>query len=362
MSIRKNKLISDDLEEVKSFFSIPRFQLVSTLDLSRCWRLKTVRLIYLLHYSLKSNMRELQLRQLDMSGIPRDLLGEAVSRSRLASLSMCENLRPTRITAVFTHTSRSKTLEELDFERVDLSSVPAPLLVGTVVRLRKVNLSSTSLTAPQASALLTGVLSSSSLEDLDLAGVDLRHMPPDLLAHAVSRLRRVCLWHTYLTTQQITAILKRCRLSTSLDFLDLSTNNISSVPPKLLAKSLTRIRSVKLMGIGQMTTAQISAILKHIANNSTVMEDLDLMLVDLAKVPASLLAAAVARLRTVGLWMTNLVEKQLTRVLKSSLTSASLRTLHLYWDIPAVSEELLEKARMKINIKGLKPDYLKNLK
>merc|ERR1719369_1720252 len=251
MSIRKNKLISDDLEEVKSFFSIPRFQLVSTLDLSRCWRLKTVRLIYLLHYSLKSNMRELQLRQLDMSGIPRDLLGEAVSRSRLASLSMCENLRPTRITAVFTHTSRSKTLEELDFERVDLSSVPAPLLVGTVVRLRKVNLSSTSLTAPQASALLTGVLSSSSLEDLDLAGVDLRHMPPDLLAHAVSRLRRVCLWHTYLTTQQITAILKRCRLSTSLDFLDLSTNNISSVPPKLLAKSLTRIRSVKLMGIGQ---------------------------------------------------------------------------------------------------------------
>ena len=147
---------------------------------------------------------------------------------------------------------RNLRLRELKMNNTKLSSVPESILVGAISRLEKLSLSSSSLTASQLMAIFT-LLSSSvhhKLRSLDLSFNDLSSVPTELLATALtSGPEEVILNQTSLTVVQLTGIFTQLSLSEhhKVRILDLSNNNLSSVPAETLVTAImSGVREVRL--------------------------------------------------------------------------------------------------------------------
>ena len=134
--IDRSKLLTSSLEDIGHLFDIPRFK-TCQLDLS-CSTLGRYRfrLMHILRQSLKSNISVINLSGLDLIRVPRNLLGEVVSRSTKVKLNCCQGLRPSKLLSLFLHCSKSTTLQHFELNQVDLKSVPVDLLKKTMRLLK----------------------------------------------------------------------------------------------------------------------------------------------------------------------------------------------------------------------------------
>ena len=96
-------------------------------------------------------------------------------------------------------------LKELNISFMDLSSVEPRMLESVINKMEKLNLSNVKLTAQQVTNLCQVFpQEKSQLKSLNLTGIDMSGVQPELLARIVNNTEKVVLWDTKLTTQQET--------------------------------------------------------------------------------------------------------------------------------------------------------------
>ena len=200
----------------------------------------------------------------------------------MQELTLTDNLLSTvQVTQMFTQIAESPNaslkLAKLNLDSVNLSSVPPILLAQAAIRLQELSLIYTQprLSIAQLTQMFTQIADSSDanlkLTKLDLSSVDLSSVLPIVLAQAAIRLEELDLRNTKLIPVQVTPlftqIAETINGSIKLTKLNLSFVNLSSVPPLLLAQAAIRLQELNLRST-KLSREQLTLLFTQIADSS----------------------------------------------------------------------------------------------
>jgi len=118
----------------------------------------------------------------------------------------CTKLTKSELEQLFSTLANQSSVTDITIDSSDLSVVGEGILANSLARLRYLELSTTNLTPAQLSALFCLLKESSELEEIVMTRNILSHVPPEDLATTITRLRKVRLEYSYLTTEQCTQI------------------------------------------------------------------------------------------------------------------------------------------------------------
>jgi len=254
----------------------------------------------------------------------------------------------------------SSSVEVLNMEGVDLSEIPAELVARVAGRLRKMNLNFAEVTNEQCIAVLETCESSSSLVDVSLECIDFKEIPTELIGRAVANLQKIELGMTdivsiSITTEQLVAIMNSCINSSSLvDVSLVFINENCFIPSELLGRAVSHLTKLH---ITDLTTEQYICVLNSCISSPTLIHVNFEKYMDLTDVPADLLGRASGHLQSIKLGETTLTTQQCLALLNSCISSSTLQEISLekaqFNEVPA---ELLGRAAgnlTKININGI---------
>ena len=250
----------------------------------------------------ESKLVKLVIWSNDLSTVPTHTLFGAAAKLEVLSLFMT-GLTTGQVNGLLAKMVESGhlKLKSLDICDNDLSSVPTPILVEAVWRMEEINLYQTQLTQDQLEGIFKTM---AECEVLNLNNIDLRlnnisSIAPDLLSASAVRLEKICLEETQLTRDQIMALLTR--ITDSLDGtvklknLDIGKNDLSKVPPDLIAQSVLKLEDVSLKE-SQLTAQQVKTIFLAVSESKDLqLSSLDLREADLSGVPGDVLSRVKSR-------------------------------------------------------------------
>ena len=288
-------------------------------------------------------LRSLDLHHADLSGTSPYLLAFLLSRLERGTLWFL-SLSSIQAEAIFSCLGTSR-LRQLDLSYTCLSHLAPALLASSSLSLHQLRLRSTSLSQEQLTALCSSLGKvSSSLCSLDLSACNLSTIEPSLLASGLSSLTETTLHGCSLTNLQASALLSSLEPSSKLRQLDLSRNDLSSVPPTLLVSTACHLSSLQLEG-ASLTPDQVEALLSSIARGAGL-QSLSLSDTDLSLTRPGLLAASLPLLASVSLASTSLTREQIEALLTSmDSRSSNLRQLDLsFCPLSSLPSSLLAKA------------------
>ena len=200
-------------------------------------------------------------------------------------------------------------ISSLTLSGINLAELPEQYLCLAVDKVETLNLNNTRLTPDQLSAILCECIWSTSIEELNLTGANFTDVSSQLLMDAFACLTRVSLCSAFLTRKQLFANLYSLTMDFStLEKLDLSTQDLCSLPANLLSKSLSNLRAINL-NYTKMTTEQLTAVLRSIVRSKTV-TTLELVRLDMSDVPVADLTRPVSQLKTMNLNYSKLTSEQ----------------------------------------------------
>jgi len=282
-SISRRKLRSHGL---KSLMTIVRYTQVEKLDMSVTW-LTAGQCTSLIQDSLETNLQHLNLYGVDLSLVDAQLLAKAVARLHKVNLGWTR-LTGEQSIAVFREIVKSDgSLADMNMFRVNLSDVPSDLLAEAVSRLTIVKLTNTQLRTDQLVALLEQIMCpGSKLQNLNLTGVNLSFVEPQLLGVALSGLTSFTLWGTKLTISQCISILEEMMHSKTLTSVNMDSQDLSSVDPEVLSLAVSRLSIASLFDT-RLTTQQCVKLLNQVIK-STTLTHLNLDFVAMGDVPLEL--------------------------------------------------------------------------
>merc|ERR1719509_374830 len=240
---RKEKIQREGIEVMLSF---QRYDNVRRMDMSKMYNNHNERLnqhqywFHLFNYIQNSKIKMLNLSENILSEIPAPLLASAVAKLHTVMLDSAI-LGTDHLAAILTASLSSNTLQVIDLHNLNIESVPAALLGQALSRFKKINLEDVSQKSYQMTAFLTTSLISTTLQDLNLYGIDLSHVPGPVLAQAIIRLKIINLGHTDLTTDQLTHLFTAILTSRTLSSLILRFNSLSGVAAPLLGQAASRL-------------------------------------------------------------------------------------------------------------------------
>jgi len=201
-------------------------------------------------------------------GVSAEVLAQGVAHLKSVDL-MWTSLTTIQSSKLLEASISADSLETVNLRGANLGGVPADLLAKAVCRLQSVNLGFTGLTSQQLAAMLEASLLSNSLEKVELERVNLSRVPASLLAKAICRLQTVNLGYTRLTGQQSTKIVEASLSSETLVEVNLDGVNLSIVPSEVLAKAVGRLQSVNL-SYAEMTRNQWIAVCKAVVSSTSL--------------------------------------------------------------------------------------------
>ena len=168
-------------------------------------------------------------------------------------------------------------------------------------KLKHVVLSNTILTTWQVNLLWQEMKESSQLNSLNITGINLSSVEPEMLASIVNKMEKVNLWYSKLTTQQVTVL---CQVMKENSQLNLGWNNLSSVEPELHASGLSKWENLNVWNT-KLTTEQVIALCKMLKMNNPL-KCLNLEENILSSMEPHLLATVVSKMEEVNLGSTKL--------------------------------------------------------
>merc|ERR1712241_1296894 len=116
---------------------------------------------------------------------------------------------------------------------------------------------------------------STTLDDLNLSNNNLLSVPFYAISGATKRLKKICLTCTKLKTSQLTDLLSASVTSTTLEDIDLAQNNLSSVSSVVIARAITKLKIINLK-FTDLTTSQLTDLLTA-SVTSTTLENINLI-------------------------------------------------------------------------------------
>ena len=244
----------------------------------------------------------------------------------------------------------------------DLSSLPAVTLSLAVARMEHLTFDRAVASINQLDKIFSLLsqweklnLKSLTIEWSDSTTPFLRSLAPDLLTPALLRLEEVNLWGDCLAPHQVRHLLSFIADSEDLRLkrLNLSGNDISSIGPDLLAKSVVRLHEVILINT-RLTPLQTDLLLANIVHSLTSpLSGLYLSDNNLSAASPSLLAAGVLCLETVALDDTNLTTLQITSILLQLCQSNNKKVRHIDMDgvdSSLIPEDIMTQVRDKFQL------------
>lgn len=193
-----------------------------------------------------------------------------------------------------------------------LGLLPPALLAQAVTKLVRVDLADALLSLQQVTALCAALGQGCRLRSLGLGWTDVSGVEAVLLARAVAALEETSLENVLLTPRQATFLCIALSEDNRLTKINLSQNDLSVVPTRLLVQAVTRVEQVNLRG-ARLTGEQVTAIFAALASGPCQLAALDMSFIDLKgpersegsrglrHVPAELLAKGINRLESATL-------------------------------------------------------------
>lgn len=204
-------------------------------------------------------------------------------------------------------------LRELEILNNNMTSIEPGLIASAVKLLEKLNLRNTYLTTQQTEAILSSVCEEGSkLISLDFSNNCLTSVKPAFITRALTKLKTFHVRHTMLTAQQIETILTGVSEGTNMANLDLSDNDLTSVDPGLMARAVTRLKTLNVRGT-YLAPRVIEDILATVAEGSSLAH-LDLSGNKMTSIDAGLLGKAVTCLGTLDVRFTYLTHQQIEAI------------------------------------------------
>jgi len=181
-------------------------------------------------------------------------------------------LSPTHFNKIFMTLGQGTSfLQFLSLAEEDLSEVDEKMLALGVVNLSEVDLSDTKLSETQLESLFETIASAAtlSLTSIRLSSVtSLARVSPSLLSRSVSRLVRVDLQWTDLSSSQLVHLATNIvHSASSITSLSLAGVELSTLPTSLFNNMLTRLTTVDLT-CTDLTAKQSSSMLTSIATGN----------------------------------------------------------------------------------------------
>jgi len=221
---------------------------------------------------LTSKTQVLGLRMVNLSGVDVKLVGQALAKVRNVTLNYvcfeCDQWN-------YLFQNIFPSIPNVSVVNINLSEIQDESIGCAARWCTNLNLSSTYLNTDQRNLLLNKVKENTRLSSLNLAGLNLADMSPDLLANVVASVPVVNLAATKLASKQVTAIFSRLLGSCKLRELDLGGLSLGQVPSRLLALALSRLRRVNLLNT-IMSRDQLHELINQIRDNYSVLEYLAL--------------------------------------------------------------------------------------
>ena len=152
-----------------------------------------------------------------------------------------------QIVAICMAMTTNSPLKILKLAKNEVNSVDDKLLAQAVNQLEEVDLYDTKLTTQQAEEILVAIITSSKLKVLNMQNNKLSSVDPDIMAKAVNKLDSVEMYNTDLTQQQITKILSRSLVKTSLDHIAMGNGQGQGFNMELFKQAMKFIRQLYLV-------------------------------------------------------------------------------------------------------------------
>ena len=249
------------------------------------------------------SLEDVDLGSSRMNQVEQELLGGALSRLVRVNL---ENIvfSEEQLEALFlsSHKIRGLNLEEVDLSRA------SPMMLLCTSRLSELRISNTMLTQQQISLIWTA-FKSSDFKIFSMSGSNLSGVEHEALVRVASNVSKIDLSNTSLTAAQVTAVATALSENLKICEIDLSDNSLDGVDPDLFASVMSRARRLSLVNTG-LTAVQVNKLLKSCTSGGCPMESLDLSANQLSTIEPELLADAVNSLRDVTLVDTGLSVNQ----------------------------------------------------
>jgi len=192
---------------------------------------------------MTSHTKKLSLRMINLSGVNTEVLVKAFANTRSLELNYV-HLSTEQWNILFQRSF--PCIPALAVINVNLSEIMECSLIPSVRRVEELNLASTYLNIDQQTTILNTIRTNRSLKYLNLAGINLSEVGSELLANTVAEVTRVNLAATKLQAKQVVSLMSRILGSSRLRELDLGGVNIGQVPSRILAIALSRLRCVDL--------------------------------------------------------------------------------------------------------------------
>ena len=337
-----------NLDSLERILSMQRFGSISYLCCLHCeLEEKHLREIFN-HRSIK----QVEFIGCDLMLIGPEILAMTVNKLVSVSLSLKVGTKLStaqKIQMLTPH--QTKILEQLELLCIDLSDVPASVLALAIDNLHTLTLRGNNLKRNQANELFSALRDCSVMENLTIISNILTRVPPDDLAKTVNRLCCVELVRCKLHPSQISAMLQEIIQGTKLRELNMKFTDMSSIRPGVIASALTRLNKINISGC-RLSKEQNITIFEILAGNMQLhtLQYLDISKNDLSEVPCKDLTDVITNLKQADVAHTNLKKSQILILLKSTSQMSKLEYLNIKGNCnTTLSPQLYSSVAKKVN-------------
>jgi len=227
-----------------------------------------------------------------VSDLPNELLlylFKMLSPEDLKMVVLDISLTSDQVLEIFKAISENNQLKEVIFS-VNLSSVDSELFGRAMAKIEHVHFEWMEMSPCQVRALFREMGQNKGTKKFTALEVNLLAANPKVIARGLSKLEEIGLYLNNLTDEQVQAIFTELKQNRKLKFLDLGSNNLSSVDAGDLAEVINNVEVV-VVDDTQLSTEQITAVLTR-AQQSTKLKKLNISLNNISEVDATILATA----------------------------------------------------------------------
>ena len=217
-------------------------------------------------------------------------------------------------------------------------------------KVRRLDFSRLPLTVESVQQILEHSISS-DLCEINLQGINLSRLAPELLSKSLQPLQKVDLTFTKLTSDQAEHIFSYFENNQPTKMKEISFKyiNLSTVNPKMFASTIVQMEKVNL-SFTELTTDQLTELLDKLVTQKDVkLHNIELFSVDLSGTPPRLLGKALGNLECVSLSNTELRFEHIQSVFEELMRPKKLKKVNLdFSEIFHISKDIFAKSLIQL--------------